>query len=362
MEGPRRILMTVDAVGGVWQYALGLAGQLARSDHFVVLAGLGPLPSPDQKSSAERTATVEWLHTPPEWMAPGEQELGGLGDEIARLVETHAIDLVQVNEPGQATGLEVGCPIVAVSHSCIATWFRAVRGTPPPRDWLWHEERTRKGMNRADVVIAPSASHEAALTACYGRLSRLIVVHNAVSPCVETMQRKQIVFAAGRWWDDGKNGDVLDRAARETDWPIFAAGATTGPSGDARPFRNVTSLGAIPNSEARRLVAECGIFVSPSLYEPFGLAALEAAAAGTPLVLADIPTYRELWSHAAFFFPPRDASSLAAVLNRLAGDAPLRCELGVSALRRSRAYTQQRHAAGTRAAYRQALAIHAGRA
>ncbi len=50
------------------------------------------------------------------------------------------------------------------------------------------------------------------------------------------------------------------------------------------------------------------IFVSTSLYEPFGLAVLEAAQAGCPLVLSDIATFRELWDGAAIFFPPGDAS------------------------------------------------------
>lgn len=358
--GPRRILMTVDAVGGVWQYALGLSEAMVRSGHFVVLAGLGPPPAPEQKECVETIATVEWLRTLPDWMASNEGDLNGLGDELACLAHDYAIDLVHLNEPGQAAGLELYCPIVAVSHSCVATWFRAVRDSQPPADWAWYENRTRTGMSRAELVIAPSASHAAALTACYGLTARLIIVHNGVSPYVGTRHRDNVVFAAGRWWDDGKNGGVLDQAALETSWPIFTAGATTGPNGDTRPFRNVTSLGSVSNSEARNLAAHCGIFVSPSLYEPFGLAALEAATAGTPLVLSDIPTYRELWSDAAVFFPPREPAALAAALNRLADDDRLRLSLGAKALSRSRSYTQQRQAAAMRSAYEAAFAIHAG--
>ena len=79
--------------------------------------------------------------------------------------------------------------------------------------------------------------------------------------------------------------------------------------------------------------------VSPSLYEPFGLAALEGARAGAPLVLANIATYRELWSEAALFFDPHDPDDLAHALDRLASDADLRTSLGASALARSRRYT-----------------------
>ena len=129
---PRRILMTVDAVGGVWQYALALTEQLVRSGCRVVLAGSGPPPSAGQKRQVEAMATLAWLRTPPEWMAASEAELNGLGGELSRLARDHAIDIVHLNEPAQAASLDLPCPTVAVSHSCIATWFRAVRGSRPP--------------------------------------------------------------------------------------------------------------------------------------------------------------------------------------------------------------------------------------
>ncbi len=359
---PTRILMTVDAVGGVWQYALSLSAQLIRSGCTVVLAGLGPLPSCDQKRSAERVATVTWLRTPPDWIAGSERALRDFGGELSRLVHDHAVDVVQVNEPGQATHLELRCPVVAVSHSCIGTWFRAVRGTRSPADWTWQEDRTRAGLNRADLVVAPSKSHAAAVAECYGALPRLVVVHNAVAPSPLAEGRDSIVFAAGRWWDAGKNGDTLDRAAARAVWPIFAAGAVVGPNGDEIEFRNVIALGPLTHSETRALGARCSIFVSPSIYEPFGLAALEAATAGTPLLLADIPTYRELWSDAAIFFAPQDAEALAERINLLAGDDLLRQSLGSAAKRRSRSYNLARQTRAMRSAYDRASDLRAMRA
>ena len=358
----RRILMTVDAIGGIWQYALALTKQLVAAGDFVILAGLGPPPTSEQKRQAKSVAPLEWLRTPPDWIASREEELESLNSELAHLIDEHAIELVQVNEPGQAADLVVPCPLVAVSHSCVGTWFHTVRGAQPPHNWAWHEKRTRIGMNRADLLIAPSASHATTLAKCYAPLGRVIVVHNATTPCAEVEKRDDIVFAAGRWWDDGKNGRVLDGAALHTHWPVFAAGATTGPNGDSIVFRNVVSLGPISNTETRNLAARCGIFVSPSIYEPFGLAALEAAASGTPLVLADIPTYRELWSDAAIFFPPHDPASLAKELNRLAADDSRRRELGAAARRRSRSYALQKQATTMRSAYDAAAEIFAGRA
>ena len=57
-------------------------------------------------------------------------------------------------------------------------------------------------------------------------------------------------------------------------------------------------------------MARAAIFVSSSVYEPFGLAVLEAAGSGAALVLSDIPTFRELWDEAALFAPPGDAAGI----------------------------------------------------
>jgi glycosyltransferase involved in cell wall biosynthesis len=78
-------------------------------------------------------------------------------------------------------------------------------------------------------------------------------------------------------------------------------------------------------------------------------------------VLADIPTYRELWADAALFCPPRDAAAFANAVNQLCADGSARQELGAAALRRSRRYTMARQAAATQAAYDEATSVFARR-
>lgn len=354
---PRRILMTVDAVGGVWEYAVRLAQELVSGGDTVLMAGLGPEPSSDQAAQVESFAGLVWLRTVPDWMAGREADLDGFEAELAPLLRDHAIDLVHLNAPAQAAGLQISQPLLVVSHSCVPTWFHAVKGEPVPADWAWHRERNRKGFDRADLVVAPSASHAATLSACYGDLPRLSVVYNAVPEASSVEHRDDIAFAAARWWDEGKNGAALDEAAAATQWPVVAAGPTNGPNGQSLAFGNAMALGPLPNDEVRGLMAKCLLFVSPSVYEPFGLAALEAASAGTPLVLADIPTYRELWEGAALFFPPRDASELAAVVDEVMQNRGLQDGLGRAARLRSHDFTTKRQADAMRAAYERAFSI-----
>lgn len=348
----RRILMTVDAVGGVWRYALDAARGLGQRGISVVLAGLGPEPTADQWAEARALprADVVWLDAPLDWMTEDEASLDRLAPILARLVDEFCIDLVQVNVPSQAAGLDLPCPVVAVSHSCVVTWWEAVRKGPLPQTWLWQRERTRRGFDAADVVIAPSQSHADAVTAAYGPIERLRVIPNAVEP-LEPMPKEPVIFAAGRWWDEGKNGETLDRAARLVRWPVVMAGAVVGPHGQSIAIGGAESLGPLPAADVRRRIASAAIVVCPSLYEPFGLVALEAASAGAALVLSDIPTFREVWNGAALFVDPHDPGAMAAALDGLAADGERRAELAMRAQVRARRFTLNATVDGLLAAY-----------
>lgn len=360
MSGTRaRILMTCDAVGGVWRYALDLSAALKVE---VVLAGLGPPPSPAQRREAA-AAGIElvWTEAPLDWMADGPGALEALAAQLAALVQEHAVGLVHLNAPSQAAGLELPCPVVAVSHSCLPSWWAAVKGTALPRDWRWHAEINQAGFDAADLVIAPSRSHAAALARCYRPLDRLEVVANATAPAGSAAEKQPFVFAAGRWWDEGKNAALLDAAAARARWPVAMAGAFIGPQGQRVTLNHARALGPLGAAEMAVWLAEAAIVASPSRYEPFGLVALEGAAAGAALVLADIPTYREIWEGAALFAAPDDPAAFAAALDALAGDPDLRAEFGQAAAARARGFSREAQAAAMREAYCTATARAAAR-
>jgi glycosyltransferase-like protein len=71
-------------------------------------------------------------------------------------------------------------------------------------------------------------------------------------------------------------------------------------------------LGPVAHEALPALVAAAGVFAFPSIKEGFGLAAMEALAAGVPLVVANLPVLREIFSGAARFAD--DLSELAAHL------------------------------------------------
>jgi glycosyltransferase involved in cell wall biosynthesis len=80
-------------------------------------------------------------------------------------------------------------------------------------------------------------------------------------------------------------------------------------------------LGPVPHDELPSLVAAASVFAFPSITEGFGLAPMEALAAGVPVVTRDLPVLREVFADAALFAvdPPGFAAQLRAAL---AGGAP----------------------------------------
>lgn len=97
------------------------------------------------------------------------------------------------------------------------------------------------------------------------------------------------------------------------------------------------------------------VFVYPSLYEGFGLPPLEAMACGTPVVISDIPTLREVAGDAAILFQPKDHDGLAHVLEKVLSSESLRMELRSKGLRRSAEYSWEKVARETIQTYQKAL-------
>ena len=344
-----RILMTADSAGGVFRYALELVEALATRGVEVTLAVSGPPLRPDQREelAASQAARAEHRELRLEWMDEPWDDLDHAAGWLLALRDEVQPELVLLNEYAHAP-LDWGVPCLVVGHSCVLSWFRAVRGVGAPREWARYARMVEAGLAAADFLVAPSQAMLGELERLYRPSCGRQVIANGCRPLAAPAEKLPFVLGAGRLWDDAKNAAALDRVAPLLSWPVLLAGETD----EGRLPRHARPLGRVASAELGRLMARAAIFAAPGRYEPFGLAPLEAAQAGCALVLGDIPSLREVWGDdSALFVHADDDDALAAALRLLSDDEPLRRELAARARDRARRYTPETMATAYAAVY-----------
>jgi glycosyltransferase involved in cell wall biosynthesis len=334
-----KILMTADTVGGVWSYAVDLAGALEGAGVETHVATMGRLPDNAQRASVERlyasSYALEWEDDP--W-----EDVDRAGAWLLELADEIEPDLVHLN--GFAHGsLPWPAPVIVAAHSDVVSWWWAVHGEQPPQRYDRYRSAVEAGLRAAHAVVGPTRAVLHDLRRHYRFDRPRFVVPNSRAAQPLECPKVPFVLGLGRFWDEAKNVEALERARAGSPWPIVVAG-------------DGTSLGKLDAGDVSSLLARAAIFASPAHYEPFGLAILEAALAGCALVLADLPSLREVWGDAALFTPPGDDDSFVSALRRLERDDALRRELAQRARRRARRYAPERTRDGYLAVYQRVLA------
>jgi glycosyltransferase involved in cell wall biosynthesis len=328
---PKSLLMTTDAVGGVWRYSLELARALGARGVRVSLVVLGPEPSAEQRQSAARLENVRLFECPGalEWMDDPWEDVARAGTFLQGLARALEPDIVHLN--GYCHGhLDFGSPKVVVGHSCVLSWWQAVERSALPSRLEPYRSAVRRGLSGADLVVAPSEHMLRCLREHYGPLPRARVILNGRTPSALLGEPKYpFVLCAARLWDRAKNVATLARAAAGLSWPVFVAGPGSG------DLPHVRALGHVEPAELWTWYERASIYAHPARYEPFGLSVLEAALAGAALVLGDVPSLRELWGEAAVYVSPDDSDALRSELERLIFDHDRRTLLGRSAKARA---------------------------
>ena len=87
------------------------------------------------------------------------------------------------------------------------------------------------------------------------------------------------------------------------------------------------SVGHVPDEVLSSLYENATLFVYPSLYEGFGIPPLEAMSMGCPVILSDIPVFREIFGDAVHYVDPLDTGSIRDGILHLLSDEPYRKEL-----------------------------------
>jgi glycogen synthase len=319
-----RLLVTTDTLGGVWDYTAALTHVLAAEGHAVLLAILGE-PTDAQLSSLSEEIAIESRRFRLEWMPDSAEDVLLAKRWLMALARAWRPDLIHLNQMAYTVGSPFAVPTVVVVHSDVVSWFSEVRNSAPPAHWREYVRVTRAGLAGADHVVTPTRYQADLVERHFGiRPDRVIPNGLSSAPLVCDLDRELLILSAARAWDEGKGMATLDEALGllgRAAPPGHLLGATRGPGGESFRANHLRWEGSVSRDAVNQWMSRASIFVAPSLYEPFGLSPLEAAAHGCALILSDIGSFRELWDGCALFFTPGDATSLAGAIQELSTDA-----------------------------------------
>jgi glycogen synthase len=355
-----RLLITTDPVGGVWTYTRELIEGLlaAAPDLSISLVSFGRALAPEQQLWADRTAAwhpqrfrLTASDAPLEWMQSNSGCYKQTEAVLVREIASFGPDLLHFNQFCPAA-LSTSLPKLVVAHSDVLSWHCAVHGcTPAPSPWLQtYQQLVQIGLDGADFLAAPTQWMLGALQQGFSVSCPRAVLANgsALAPSAAPAPRKLQAVTVGRLWDPGKNVRMLADVRSQV--PMLVAGEV---QLEAAPFEapHLALLGALEEQRLRALFRESAIYIATSLYEPFGLAPLEAALAGCALVLHDLASLREVWADAALYFDT--AAELGQLLDTLAADPQQLHALAQRAGQRARLFTQDAMVSSYRALYAQ---------
>lgn len=357
-----RILLTTETMGGVWTFTTELATELMQRGHAVALVSLGGQPSHEQQAwcaaqnlaygpSFQFTAT----NVPLEWTEKNEFVFTQGAGVLFHVARQFRPDLLHSNQFCFGA-LSLDIPKLVTAHSDVLSWAGACRprGLEQSRWLRQYRSLVTQGLQSCDAVASPTRWMALELTRHYNDLPpSYLIRHGRSLDAPESRLRSVQAVTVGRLSDEAKNIEML--RAVNAPIPIYVAGdRRCGGSVTLRQMGRAILLGALPQSSLLALLARSSIYIATSVYEPFGIAPLEAALCGCAVLANDIPSLREVWGDDALYFDgPRSLSMLLHQLNR---EERRLAEARQRSFARANELTAQRMADGYEALYRALLA------
>lgn len=110
----------------------------------------------------------------------------------------------------------------------------------------------------------------------------------------------------------------------------------------------VRFIGEVSGSDVALYLKACNVFAFPSRWETFGLAVVEAAASGLPIVASDLDVLREVLTDAGgelatVLVPVDDIASLAAAINEIIAEPMLAAAYSEKSLQIANLHSLDRH-------------------
>ena len=211
------------------------------------------------------------------------------------------------------------------------------RHRTPPRDlpwyirfgwWAYHLTwiPQRRALNRPDEVVTISETSKALIARHRLTERPVTVVRNAAdpvdadAPARSAPTARELVYMGS--FMPYKNVTTLARAMNEL--PGYRLHLLSRvPAAERTRLEALAPAGSlefhdgVSDAEYAELLERAHALVHASLDEGFGIPLVEAMSVGTPIVVSDIPIFREIGGDAGLFADPRDPSAYARAVRTL---------------------------------------------
>ncbi|MEW2501320.1 glycosyltransferase family 4 protein [Amycolatopsis sp. NPDC047767] len=357
-------------IGGLARHVHALARHLAQQGHDVVVlcrhqAGTDASTHPRSDRDVEGVRLIRVAEDP--MHLTFERDLVAWTLAMGHAMIRAAQDLLRTWQPDvvHAHDWLVTHPAIAIAEAARAPLVGTVHATEAGRHsgWLSHPLNQQVHSvewwlaNRADAVITCSQAMRKEVAHLFEiEAADVTVIHNGIEErswrvsAAEVAKMRErhspdgapfLLFFGRLEWEKGVQ-DLLAALPRiRRQFPgtrVVVAGKgrhhdeLVAQARKLRIRRAVDFVGHLPDRDLRALLAAADAVVLPSRYEPFGIVALEAAAAKAPLVASTAGGLGEVVvdGETGLAFEPGDVAGLATAVTTVLGDA-------VAATRRARA-------------------------
>lgn len=270
-------------------------------------------------------------------------------------------------------------PYVLTIHDIIRFIFPGQESTSLWRQ-ISYELVFGQAVSKAKEIICVSQATKQSLEDLPWRLKgRVSVIYEGVSHVRQTLSKAQSSFLTklmpkaehfllfvGVWMDHKNLARLLEAFSvvhrLYPEFKLVIAGQHT-PSQHSRlaSWLNrfdlkdaVVVTGFIPEDMLGALYARATCLVFPSLYEGFGLPALEAAAHGTPVITSNVAALPEIMGEAAHYVNPESVMDIVLGIRKIIEDQAYAKSLGEKGRSRAGGFSWQQCASDTLAVYERA--------
>lgn len=334
------MITRADSVGGATIHVRDLAAAMRERAHEVLVFVGGAGPVTEQFAAAGVPfQSLEYLRRA---INPGRDFFAYR--ELTAALRKFAPDIVSTHTAkagwiGRAAAAQLGIPALYTPHG----WPVAGRFSPPTAAIYKLAEHAAARWNTAVICVSESEKR-VALAAGIADPKHLHVIHNGVREVPPEFRASPEcnpvrICCVARFEAPKDHATLLVALAalRARPWSLDLIG--DGPA-EARLHRLVERLGIAERvsfrgyqAEPEPVLASAQLFVLSTRSEAFPRSVLEAMRAGLPLIASDVGGVAEAVEagRTGLLVPPQDPQALAAAIDRLLMDVPLRRELGAAA-------------------------------